>query len=217
MPVKILIVEDEIFIADYIQEILEEEHFKKNLQANTPEEAIAKLNSFQPDIVLMDINLAGNSEGIALANNQFNDQNIIFITAQNDRATIEKALQSNPNGYLTKPIKRVDLIVAIQLLATKLKADTITIKDGFDLVRLKLEDILFVKSDNNYIDIQTTLNKYSIRNSLDKFLEELNNNSFVRVHRSYIINKSKVSIKTSTSVFIEKHEIPTSKKYNFQI
>ncbi|WP_320814321.1 response regulator transcription factor [Flavobacterium sp.] len=217
MPIKLLIVEDEIFIADYIQEILEEANFTNIQQANSPEEAIKKLYAFQPDIVLMDINLAGQNEGITLSQNEFKEQQIIFLTAQNDQVTINKALQGNPHSYLTKPIKELDLVVSIQLLAAKLKTNTITIKDSFDLVRLNLEDILFIKSDNNYIDIQTTTSKYSIRNSLDGFLKELNNSNFVRVHRSFVLNKTKVTKKTSTLLFIENYEIPSSRNYDFQL
>ncbi len=212
---KILIVEDEIFIADYLQEMLEVSY--EVIQANTVTDAITALAKFQPDIVLMDINLEGNSEGIMLAQNQFSGKKIIFLTAQNDIKTIEKAIATNPETYLTKPIKKIDLLNAIKIIEFKNRKNTMSFKDGFDVVKLDLSSILYIKSDGNYVDIFTTSKKYSIRQSLDTILEKLETPLFKKVHRSYIVNTSKITKKKSTSVFINDIEIPISRNINLEL
>ncbi|NHN28134.1 response regulator transcription factor [Flavobacterium jejuense] len=215
--VKILIVEDEIIIADYIFNILKKEGCTNVKMAHKYNSALEIIETFQPEIILMDINLNGENSGIELAKSKAYNTIVIFLTGQNDEGLMSQALATNPESYLTKPIKKQDLIAAVKLALLKKQSKIVSIKNGYDYININHESILFIKSDNNYIDIQTHSTKYSIRNSLDKFLEELNNKNFVRVHRSFVINRSKVFKQTSTSVFIEKIEIPISKKYKFQI
>lgn len=214
---KILIVEDEILIADYIMELLHEENFNKIEMAHEKEEAFHKMNSFLPDIILMDINLNGQNSGIELAKLKNENARIIFLTGQYDHVLMSKALKSNPESYLTKPIRKNDLFAAIQLAVLKSELKTITIKDGINAVKVKLDTILFVKSDSNYIDIITKTKKYTIRMGLNAFLDEAKNPNFIRVHRSYVVNKTKVTKFKTSTVFIDNHEIPISRGLNLEL
>lgn len=210
---KILIVEDEIIIADFIQTTLNKEGFKNVKMAHKTITAIEAFKNFQPEIIVLDINLHGENSGIELAKTVNNNATIIFLTGQYDESLMSKALATNPESYLTKPVKKDDLIAAIKLSILKKQTKNITIKNGYDFIKINHDDILFIKSDNNYIDIQTASKKYSIRQSLEGFSEEIVNPNFIRVHRSYIVNSSKIQKKTNSSLFIENHEIPFSKKY----
>lgn len=212
---KILIVEDEILIADFIADFLKMKGFSNIEMAHKPEVAVKFFQSFEPEIVLMDINLNGENAGIELAKNTNKNTSIIFLTGQNDEVLMNKALATNPETYLTKPIKEDDLMAAIKLVLLKKQLNSISIKDGYDYIKINHDDILFIKSDNNYIDIHTASKKHSVRQSLEGFLEEIANSNFIRVHRSYIVNGSKIQKKTKSSLFIENHEIPFSKKYDF--
>lgn len=89
----------------------------------------------------------------------------------------------------------------------------IVIKDGYDEIKLNHDDILYIKSDNTYVDIITTSKKYAIRNSLDSFLKELDNETFCKVHRSYIVNTSKITKKGSNAVFLGTIQIPISRNF----
>ena len=211
---KILIVEDEILIADFIADFLNKKGFSNIKMVHKPEVAVKFFQSFEPEIVLMDINLNGENAGIELAKNTNKNAAVIFLTGQNDEFLMNKALATNPETYLTKPIKEDDLMAAIKLVLLKKQLNSISIKDGYDFIKINHDAILFIKSDNNYIDIHTTSKKYSIRQSLEGFLEEISNSNFIRVHRSYIVNSSKIQKKTKSSLFIENHEIPFSKKYD---
>jgi len=217
MSPKILIVEDEVIIAEFIKDILEENNYNSVIIANDYETAVSEMQNFVPDLILMDINLNGLNSGIELAEKKNKQAKVIFLTGQNDFGLMNKALTTNPESYLTKPIKKNDLIAAIQLSIFKNKPTSIIVKDGFQSVKIDLNDILFIKSENVYIDIQTTTKKITIRKSLDAFLKELNDANFIKVHRSYVVNKAKITNKKTTSVFIEEFEIPISRNLNLEL
>ena len=99
----------------------------------------------------------------------------------------------------------------------KQKLNYVTIKVGYEAVKLILDDVLFIKSENNYIDIQMTDKKYTIRQSLNTFLDEIKSKDFIRIHRSFIVNQTKITSKNSTSVFIENFEIPCSRNTSFNL
>lgn len=209
--VSILVVEDEVLIAEYIKEILMDDGYDVLYTAYTIDKARACLHQFSPQIVLLDINVDGKDSGVEFAKTISEEVKVIYLTAQNDKDTIEKALATNPESYLTKPIKIPDLLASVQLASIKLKSNVVTIKDGYDTVKINYDQILFINSDRNYIDIFTTEKKITIRCTLDSFLSELDASVFKKVHRSYIVNVDKISKVSSASVFINDIEIPISK------
>lgn len=211
---KILIVEDEVLIANFIEKMLQKEGFSNLEIANDIQTAETKFVTFRPDIILLDINLEGPNTGIDLATRKNDEAKIIYLTAQNDSETIKKAITTNPETYLTKPIKKTDVLAAIQLASFKNVKKYVVIKDGYDEVKLFHDDIIYIKSDNIYIDVITTSKKYTVRNSLDNFLKELNNDIFCKAHRSFIINKKRVTKKTTNAVFLSDIEIPISRNFD---
>ncbi|WP_299251945.1 DNA-binding response regulator [uncultured Lacinutrix sp.] len=213
---KILIVEDEIIIADYIEELLQEEHFTKINIANNKESALKEMSSFLPDIILMDINLKGVNEGIELAKLKNSNATIIFITGQHDLVLMNDALKTNPDAYLTKPLKKVDLLASINLAVHKKQSQTFQFKDGYDIVSLDFNAIKYFVAEGNYVNIQTAFKKFTTRQSLNTILEKLPSQVFSQTHRSYIVNKNKVQRVTSNSVFINGVEIPLSRTYTKQ-
>lgn len=214
---KILIIEDEIMISDYIFEMLSESGFTNIEIANDCKEAISKMNFFKPEILLMDINVEGKDTGIELAKQKNDEAIIIYITAQNDSATIQNAIATNPLSYLTKPIKKTDLLAAIQLASFKTESNQIAIKNGHHEIVINYDDLWYIKSDGNYIDLFTKTKKFAIRETLEKFYDKLNKDQFLRIHRSIVVNKSKITSKTSYSIFINSIELPISRNYKKNI
>lgn len=208
---KILIVEDQVLIANHVKNILNEfDVFSIELSFNLSDASV-KIKNFLPNIILLDINVEGKDSGIEWALNNVVNEKVIFITGQTEMETLKKALDIKPVAYLTKPIKKIDLVAAIEVAKEQLKQQFVIIKDGYDSIKIILNEILFVKSDKNYIDIQTTTKKFTIRSTLDNFLKELDEKQFIKVHRSYIINKEKIKIKTSSTIQIEHFEIPITR------
>ena len=214
MP-KILIVEDQVLIANYIKNVLADNKVTDVELAFTVEDATDKLNVYAPDIILLDINLHGKDTGILWAKEFVKNCQIIFITGQTEKETMLKAFEVNPVTYLTKPVKEADLIAAIELAKMKNKVNYVIVKNGFDEVKVYFEDILFLKSDKNYVDIQLLNKTITVRNTLDNFCKELDNDLFCRVHRSYVVNKSKVTQKKSSSVKVNDFELPISRNFSF--
>ena len=212
---KILIVEDEVLIAEHIFEILEEESFTNLILVHDKEAAKVEMSRFLPDIILMDINLDGENSGIELSKIKNDNATLIFLTGQYDASLMNKALKTNPDAYLTKPIKRLDVLASINLAFIKKQASTLQIKDGHDTVNLQFDDIVYIVADGNYIDIHTETKKYTTRQSLNTLAEQLSSDTFIKTHRSYIVNRTKVERISSTSVFINNLEIPLSRTYAF--
>ena len=214
MP-KILIVEDQVLIANYIKNLLNDNGLTDVELAFTVEEATDKINYKNPDVILLDINLHGKDTGILWAKEFVKNSQIIFITGQTEKETMLKAFEVNPVTYLTKPVKESDLIAAIELAKIKNKVNYVIVKNGFDELKVNFEDILFLKSDKNYVDIQLVNKTITVRNTLDNFYKELDSDIFCRAHRSYVVNKSKVTEKKSSSIKINEFELPISRNFSF--
>lgn len=214
---KILIVEDQVLIANHIKNILEDGGFQNVEMAFKLNEATEKLNEFSPNLILLDINVEGQNSGIDWAEENVKNAKIIFITGQSEIKTMQKALTTNPIAYLTKPVKEIDLLATLEVAKKQLNLNYVIIKDGFDEVKLSFDDIQFIKSERNYIDIQTVTKKITVRNTLDAFFNELDATIFCKTHRSYIVNTSKITQKKSNSIFINEYELPLSRNCNLNL
>jgi two-component system, LytTR family, response regulator LytT len=214
---KILIVDDEVLIAEYIQETLSSLGFQTIKLAHDKEQTLSKIESFKPELVLLDIRMEEELEGIELAKLLNEEYHIpfLFITAHSDKGTIEKALDTNPLGYITKPVKKMDMFAAINLAIKQIELNakrTLVFKDGYTNVKLFFDDILYVESARNYIYIFTREKKYAIRNSLEWFIQSVPKEEFAKVHRSFVVNTKKISKRGSKTLFIGSIELPTSRR-----
>src|SRR5690349_1902113 len=107
MNTKILVVEDEPSIAEYIHYLLTRMDYEVRAVASNYREALEKIRETDPDLVLIDISLGAAPDGVDLAaevRKSFN-RPFIFVTSHTDSETLERAKQVNPDGYLTKPFK----------------------------------------------------------------------------------------------------------------
>lgn len=117
----VLIVEDEMVISLEIAATLKRLGYQIAGQAITGEEAIRLAEAADPDLVLMDIRLKGDMDGIEAAcqiKEKF-DLPVIFLTAHSDEATLERAIAISPSGYLIKPFKDRELYSSIELALHK--------------------------------------------------------------------------------------------------
>lgn len=124
-PASILIVEDEAVFALDLRQRLTHLGYEVSSIAVSGEEAMAFADQHQPDLVLMDIRLGGAIDGIEAAQRivQANDAPVIFITANTDADTVERAKFVRPSGYLIKPIKDKELSTTIEIALYKHRAE----------------------------------------------------------------------------------------------
>ncbi len=108
---KVLIVEDEALVALDMKKTLEGFNFDVTDIANNSKTTLNSINSQRPDIILMDINLKGEKDGIDIATDIKKYMNIpvIYLTSYSDDNTISRAIQTNPVTYLLKPFRDEDL------------------------------------------------------------------------------------------------------------
>ena len=119
---NILIVEDESIVALEIQDYLQDFGYKNVYKADTAEKAIDVVKIFNIDLVLMDINLKSEINGIQAIKEikkLYSDISVIYITSYQDEETIDEAIQTNPTSYLIKPFQSIDLKVQIKIVKNK--------------------------------------------------------------------------------------------------
>ncbi|AUC85962.1 DNA-binding response regulator [Polaribacter sp. ALD11] len=230
--VKVLVVEDEVIIADNICDALKDLGYEALEPAINYTEALATIEKEKPDIAILDIQLSGKKTGIDLARKikEKNDFPFIFLTSNSDKHTIDLAKEVMPPAYLIKPFSKEELYSSIEIALHNFSnnignvlEDSLIIKDSLFVknkgyfTKVSFKDILYLKSSHVYIEIMLEdTQKFVVRTSLNNILESLDS-SFVRVHRCYIINTKYLTQINHTLVKIKGEEIPVGRKYREDI
>ncbi|MDL5511779.1 response regulator [Arenibacter sp. M-2] len=238
-PIRILIVEDNVIIADDMQSMLEEIGYEIVDNVIVYEQAVEVLKNKEVDLVLIDIILASDKTGIDLGKHIRENYNIpfIFVTSNSDRATVENAKTVKPNGYLVKPFEQQDLYTSIEialsnftsvknngasenqeeeddkLMSNKVLKDSIFVKKQHLYYRIQFGDIQFIKADNVYLEVNTVDKKFLVRSPLKDYLEKLPQQKFYRAHKSYIVNVDHIDAINSKDILINNTLIPISKEF----
>lgn len=118
---KILIVEDEAVVSLDISRRLEKMGYEVMGRLASGEEAMEMIQEERPDLVLMDINLQGELDGIETATKLYKEYNlpVIYLTAYAGDSTLERAKVSKPYGYILKPFKERELHAAIEIAISR--------------------------------------------------------------------------------------------------
>ena len=206
---KILVVEDERLFANTICIMLDELGYSQVQVVDNAEEAMRLFKAFSPDVVLMDIRIKGDKDGIAVAeyiNQSTKPVPVIFMTSMEDKETFERAKQTNPIAYLIKPFDIGTLERTIELSIYKyykatwdteifsewskdvLAPDSFFVKVNNKLEKVLIQDIVLVMAESKYIELHVLKQRMVIRLSLNELLEKLPVDTFVRISRSHIIN-----------------------------
>jgi len=124
-PARVIIVEDEGLVALDLKRRLERMGYSVAAQASGGREAVEKAREAAPDLVLMDICLGEDLDGIAAAEiiRQRLQVPVVYLTAHSDAATLERAKVTEPHGYVLKPFRDRELQIAIEMALYKHKAE----------------------------------------------------------------------------------------------
>lgn len=215
---NILIVEDELLIAEMLKEILTELACSVvGIAKNYEQTCVLLSKSPIIDFIFLDINLANNQSGFQIAQKLKDEHKIpfMFITSYSDPITIQTAASFEPQGYIIKPFTKSDLLISLELFKSKhyKTEDFFILKEGSLITKIKHSDILWVKSENIYIEIKTTNKIYVSRNSLQNFLETINSKKFIKIHRSFIVNIQYIKSMNKKFVLIQDKKLPISRKH----
>ncbi|RCJ33010.1 hypothetical protein A6769_26660 [Nostoc punctiforme NIES-2108] len=141
---RILIVENEFILAMNLKENLECLGYTVVDIVDSGETAIEKATEFRPDLVLMDIKLAGEMDGIQAAREIWTCLQIpfVYVTAYSDQSTVERATLTFTFGYILKPVSQEDLYVAIQtaLNIIKHKQAEVILCKAYEELKMKVKD-----------------------------------------------------------------------------
>ncbi len=197
---------------------------------SSPLEALPALSSKKYDLMLLDVEFA-EINGIDFANSLDNPPLIIFVTTH-DRFAL-KSYEVDAVDFLVKPVQMDRFLQAIEKVNRRLelinKVTTSTdlvmsessemefffVKEQNEYSKVIIDDILYVKSLENYIQIITHDTTHTTLASLN-FIENKLGNKFMRIHRSYLVNLNHIDSFNNETVVVKGNELPIGGQYTEQ-
>lgn len=183
--------------------------------------AYEQLQTNTVDLLFLDIEMPDMS-GIDLVKSLGDKRPmVIFTTSTIDYAA--EAFDLNVVDFLIKPVTPARFLIAVEkakrMLVTKSLNQTdkddefVFIRDSNIVRRLKVNDILYMEAKGDYVRINIADGDYSIHSSLKSVEEKLSKNIFVRVHRSFIVNVSKIDTIEGGTLIVNRKIVPVSDAY----
>ena len=221
---KCLIIDDEELARKLISRHLSQlDEFQVLASCGSAIEASKILQEETVDLIFLDIEMPV-LKGTDFFKNLINKPSVIFTTAYRDYAI--DGFNLNAVDYLLKPISFERFFKAIEKFKSlkrqnsektaeetiDVRGDFIFIKKNRKHVKVFFDSILYVESLKDYIKIHLDDNHHMIKHSITSF-EELLDNRFIRTHRSYIVNKDKITAYTNHDIEIGNVEIPIGESY----
>jgi len=235
---NILIVEDELIIGAHISQVLTSHGHTVLDIIRKGEEVPGFIAKNKAELVIMDINLAGQLDGIETAKiiSETEKIPIIFLTANVDDDTFEKSKKAFPYAFIGKPFKPEELLRTIDLVIARMHqaysidtekqepeaeaksaSDSIFIKDKNKMVKVKLSDVMYIEAERNYSKIHTSKKVYLLSSPLKSVESKINSDIMQRVHRSYLVNTELIDELDDSYVFISGKSIPVSKSFKKEL
>jgi DNA-binding LytR/AlgR family response regulator len=190
---------------------------------DNPVEALEAAKKNPPDALFLDIDMPGMS-GLQLRAQLQHIPACIFITSFPDYAV--ESFELEALDFLVKPfshdrfsktIERLQAFIIIrekaELLNHTLGADTIFIKDGTQQIKLKLYEVIYLEALNNYTSITTSNRKYTVLSTLSSLVKEKAFCNFIRIHRSYAVQKHFIKKISSAEVLVSNFSLPVGRKF----
>ena len=217
--IKIGIVEDEGITSEVIRLSLQKLKYKIATPAFTYNQAVQMFETEKPDLVILDIKLEEEKDGIDLAvllKEKYKTP-FIFLTANSDSSTLERAKKVRPLAFLVKPFSQVDLHTTIEiafnnyrstLIENNEKNNFVLMKVGRSFEKVNTNEILFLENDNHYFNIHfSNSESITVRASSTEIMDMLPQNNFIQISRTYIVNTDKIIKIDSSSVFIGQNKL----------
>jgi DNA-binding LytR/AlgR family response regulator len=241
--IRILVVEDDPLHVEKVEMAIEQLNYQLVSVADNSAEAMRVARATKPDVVLMDIQLNGEEDGITLAGKlrEAVSTPVIFTTSFTDMATIDRAKRTNPYAYLVKPLELHSLQAAIELALYNFSHDqqlavadhqdfawendilcreSFFIKVADRIEKVKYDEVLWIElAEEKYINIVTEEKRLRMRCSLKQLTDKITSNLFVRINRTHIVNASKINTinEGKQTLCIAREEIPMGRTYKNQL
>jgi DNA-binding LytR/AlgR family response regulator len=232
---RILIVEDEPFIAENLQEMLGIFGYGNTKIANSANQAIKAIKTSRPDLILLDVKIKGDQDGIELGGIIHDQYQLpfVYITSYSDKETVNRAKHTQPLGFIVKPFTKDDVYAAIEVALfnknriavnsknelydtnpTTYNNDSIFIKRKTLLEKVKYTDLLWIEANGNHITIHASNERdYTVRKSLKEITDKLPKDRFLRVHKTYVVQVDAVTAIDTNHVHLGDMKIPIGRSY----
>ena len=223
---SVLVIEDELELGQNIQDLLVYLGYEVPGIIDNGKDALTFLKDHKPDLILMDIQIKGDIDGISLCHKikSIYDIPVVYLTAFSDTPFLDRIASYQYEGYLLKPFTLDELKSAIHLGLSKKGSkipksskSVITIKDKGFTIPLALSEVLFFQADGLYTKIQTKTKSYLVRDILKDLVEPLLGSRFIRVHKSYVVNIQEISSFNSKEIHIHDYVIPIRRGFYKEI
>ena len=189
--------------------------------------ALAEAKKSPPDALFLDIDMPG-MNGLELREELMQIPACVFITSYPDYAV--EGFELSALDFLVKPfshdrfaktMKRLKEFMEIrqkaELLTHTLGADTIFIKEGTNQIKLNLHEVLYLEALNNYTTIVTTKRKHTVLSPLGAILKEKPFQKFIRIHRSFAVQKHFIGKIMADEVEVHNILLPIGRSYKESI
>ena len=188
-------------------------------------EAIAYMQAQKVDLVFLDIKMPGIS-GIELVRTLPQNPFVVFTTAYSEHAV--QSFELYAIDYLLKPFSFARFLQACTKTheqyelrsnypATDTKLPAIFIKSGYEQIRVELADLLYAESTGNYVKFVTDKQTVISRLTMAEAEELLPVTAFIRIHRSFIVARKKITKTDKKSVWVQSKELPIGAAYSQEL
>lgn len=175
------------------------------------EEAVTEILKLEPALVLLDIQLLSDKDGVDIAM-VLDEKQIpyLFLTSQTDPVTLSRVKETNPMGYIVKPFTEAGLMSNITLAwhSISKEEETIALKSEGKTYHINQASIQYLKAFDNYCYVVTSKKEYLVPHTLKKVAELVNPEFFFQCHRSYWVNLRKIVSVASEKIQVDTIEIP---------
>ncbi len=224
MKIKCIIIDDEPLAIKVIETHLKEmPEVELVATFNSPLEALPLMKDDSIDVLFLDINMP-KMNGLDFLRALTNKPHVIITTAYREFAV--DSFDLDVLDYLVKPIPFGRFLKTINKLSRRIQLERggdeevtlqeepfIFLKVDKKMMKIKLNDILFIESLKDYIKVMTTVGDYLVHKSMTSISEELPESNFIRIHRSFAIAINKIEFVEGNSVMIANRRIPIGRNY----
>ena len=231
--IKILIIEDDVVIANHIKLALEENGHQIIGIARSHAEVNLALEKQIPELILIDIILKHSAfDGIEIASEIAKNYMIpfVFLTANEEAPTFERAKLTNPAAYLLKPFRNQELVFQVELaynhyLVNKEldnnpnKSENVYLSYDSGYQKIAKSDVLMLKANGSYVDVYVKNEKkpYCFTMHIGYLFQYFTTQNFYQLSRSYIINLDYLERFDSNFLTLKHHEEKIKMPINKQL
>ena len=222
MNISCVIVEDLVVAAEYLKKCCEKNgELEVKAHFTNVKEAAEFLNNNTVDLIFLDVEMP-EEDGFKLLDQLAYSPKVILTTSKTEYAY--NAFEYHVTDFLKKPFTYQRVQEAIGKITStddsrrkEASDDHIYIKTDGKLVRLNNTDILYIESMGDYVKFVLSDKKYVTHNTIKNLEEKVNPDTFMKVHRSYIVNIHKVDNIRDNALIINGIELPISKAHKGEV